>query len=285
MIAGAANEIVEASAFAAEDDDEIAGEVELVVGSGAAFIESDDPEIAALELFEGADEVDDAGDAEVLGGSGAGFDGGSAERSGAALGEEDTVDASAIGDTKKSAEVLRVFNSVKREEEASGGIAHGGIGREEVLEGEEFMRADKRDDTLVGGSFGGESKLLARPLKDADACVAALGDEAVEAVVVALAVDEDVVEAAAAGLQRFRDRMLAVENFHGISLERFHNLRALSGVLQGGFYFHPSGEDLPLGPWVNEKPAWRFRFRADQLWNRCSRRETRRAPFREAAPG
>ncbi len=123
----------------------------------------------------------------------------------------------------------------------------GGIGREEIFEGEELLRADERDDALVGGSFGGERELLARLLKDADAGLAALGDEAVEAVVVALAGDEDVVEAAAAGLESFLDRMQAVENFHGISLERFHNLRALSGVLQGGFYFHPSGEDLPLG--------------------------------------
>ena len=34
-------------------------------------------------------------------------------------------------------------------------------------------------------------------------------------VVVALAGDENVVEAAAAGLESFGDRMQAVENFHG----------------------------------------------------------------------
>ena len=85
MVAGAAHEIVEARAFAAEDDDEIAGEIELVVCGRAAFVEPDDPEVAALELFEGANEVDDAGDAEVLGGSGTGFDRrrGSGERRGA----------------------------------------------------------------------------------------------------------------------------------------------------------------------------------------------------------
>jgi hypothetical protein len=33
---------------------------------------------------------------------------------------------------------------------------------------------------------------------------------------VAFASDEDVIEAAAAGLDSFRDRMQAVENFHGI---------------------------------------------------------------------
>jgi hypothetical protein len=52
MVAGAADEIVEAGAFAAEDDDEIAGEIELIVCRRAAFVEADDPEVAALELFE-----------------------------------------------------------------------------------------------------------------------------------------------------------------------------------------------------------------------------------------
>ena len=236
VVAGAANEIVKAGALAAKDNDEIAGEIELVVCGRAAFVETDDPEVATLELFESANEVYDAGDAKMLGGSGAGFDGSGAERSRAALGEEDAVDAGAIGNAKKSAEVLRVFNTVEREDEAGSGVTCGGRGREEVLEGEQFLRADKRDDALVRGGFGGECELLARPLKDADACVVALGDEAVEAVVVALASDEDPIEAAAPGLESFRDRMQAVKDFHGDSLERFDNSRTVSGVLQGGFF-------------------------------------------------
>ena len=102
MVAGAADEIVEARALAAEDEDAVAGEVELVVVGCAALVESDDPEIAILELFEGADEVDDAGDAEMLGCSRAGFDGDGAEGRGAALGEDDAIDACAVG-TRRSA--------------------------------------------------------------------------------------------------------------------------------------------------------------------------------------
>ena len=75
MVAGFADQIVEAFALAAEDQDQIAGEVELVVVGGAALVETDDPEILLLELLKGADQIDDAGDAEVLGGSGAGLDG------------------------------------------------------------------------------------------------------------------------------------------------------------------------------------------------------------------
>jgi hypothetical protein len=220
MIAGAANEIVEAGTFAAEDDDEIAGEIESVVGDGAALVEPHDPEIVTLELFEGANEVDDAGDAEVLDCSGAGFDGSRAEWSGAALGEQDAVDAGAIGDAKKSAEVLRVFNAVEREDEAGWRFAGAGRRLEEVFERQRFLRTDKSDDALVRGGIGGEGELLARPLKNANACVAALGDEAVETFVVALSGDENVIKSAAAGLESFRDRMQAVENFHESSLRR-----------------------------------------------------------------
>jgi hypothetical protein len=220
VIAGAADKIVKAGAFSAKNENAVAGEIELVVVAGAAFVETDDPEIVALELFKGADEIDDAGDAEVLGSSGAGLDGGGAKWCGPAFGEQDAVDAGAIGDTKKRAEILRVFYAVECEEETSGRFDGGGRGLEEVLESEKFLRADKCNDALVGGGIGGEGKLLARPLKDADACVAALGDEAGEAVVVALTGNENVIEATAPGLESFRDRMQAVENFHEDSLRR-----------------------------------------------------------------
>ena len=73
MVASTADKIVQTGALAAEDQDAVAGEVELVVIAGAAFVEADDPEVAALEFFEGANKVDDAGDAKMLGCTGAGF--------------------------------------------------------------------------------------------------------------------------------------------------------------------------------------------------------------------
>ena len=118
MVAGAADKIVEAGALAAEDEDEIAGEVELVVVGRAAFVETDDPEIVVLEIFKGADKIDDAGDAKMLGGARAGFEGGGAEGSGAALGEDDAVDTGAIGNAEERTEVLRIFDTVEREDEA-----------------------------------------------------------------------------------------------------------------------------------------------------------------------
>ncbi len=47
-----------------------------------------------------------------------------------------------------------------------------------------------------------------------DACLAALCDEALQAVVLALAGDKNMVEAAAAGFECFLNRMQPVENFH-----------------------------------------------------------------------
>jgi hypothetical protein len=116
-----------------------------------------------LEVFEGANKIDDAGDAQVFCCAGAGFHGDWAQWSRTALGEKNAIDTCAIGHAEQRAEVLRIFNAVDRENEASGGVACGGKGREEVLEGEKFLRADERDDALVSGGFGGDGELLTRP--------------------------------------------------------------------------------------------------------------------------
>jgi hypothetical protein len=113
VVAGAADEIVEAGALAAEDEDAVASEVEVVVVGKAAFVETDDPDVLFFELFECADEIDDAGDAQVLGCAGAGFDGCRTEWSGAALGEDDAVDSSAVCYAQKGAEILRVFDAIE----------------------------------------------------------------------------------------------------------------------------------------------------------------------------
>ena len=130
MVATATDQIVEASAFAAENEDAVAGQVELVVVGFSTFVEAYDPEVLALKVFKGADEVDDAGDAQVLGGAGAGLDGYRAEWSGTALGEHAAIDASAIGNPEECSEVLGVFDAVESEEQAR----RTGLGRRVRLE-------------------------------------------------------------------------------------------------------------------------------------------------------
>ncbi len=197
----------------------------------------------------------------MLGCSGTGFDRGGAERSGSALGEENAVDTGAISNAKKSAKVLRVFNAVEREKEPSGSFA-GGIGREKVLEGEEFLWADERDDALMSEGLRGEREMLARFLKDADTGFAALDDEAIETFVVTFAGDENVIEAAAAGLKSFRDRMQAVEDFHSFSLER-ETHRAPNGDAAPGEY------------------GFNLQSQMERL-NRCARRRLLRDSIRSA---
>ncbi len=121
MVAGAADEVVEAGSFAAQHQNAVAGEVEPVVVGSSAFIEADDPEILPFELFEGADEVDHAGDAEVFGGPGTGLDGDGAEGRGAALGEDHAIHAGAVGHTEQGAEILGIFDAIEGEEKACAG--------------------------------------------------------------------------------------------------------------------------------------------------------------------
>ena len=173
-----------------------------------------------FEVFEGANQVDDAGDAEVFGCSGARLYGDGAQGGGTAFGEDDAVYSGAVGYAKEGAEVLGVFYAVKGEDEtgkarAGGGRAVARGGRvEEVFDGEEFLGADYGDYALVRGSSGELCELLAGFLADADAFLAALGENLLDTGVVALAGDEDMVEAAAAGAQGFFDGVEAVEDFH-----------------------------------------------------------------------
>jgi hypothetical protein len=216
VVAGLADQVVEACAFAAENEDAVAGEVELVVVGRAALVETDDPDVLFLEVLEGADEVDDAGDAEMLGGPGAGFYGDWTQGGGTAFSEDDAIYASAVGYAEQGTEVLRVFHAVEGEQQAAGaGLVAWG---EEVFDGKELLRADQGYYALMGGGFGHLGQLLAGVLANADAGLATGGDEAVKAQILtllqALAGYNHLVEAAAAGLEGFFNRVHAVENFH-----------------------------------------------------------------------
>jgi hypothetical protein len=223
VVTGAADEVMEASAFAAEDQDAVTREVELVIIGLAALVETDDPDVLPLQVFKGTDEVDDAGDAEVFGGAGAGFDGNRTDGSGAAFGEDYAVDASAVGYAEQRAEVLRVFDAIESEQQSACAwfvrFRISAVGLEEIFDGEELGGADEGDYALVGGRLGELGQLLAGLVADADTGLAAEGDELVEPGILALVGDEDVIEAAAAGLDRFFDRMHAIKDFHRDSVE------------------------------------------------------------------
>jgi hypothetical protein len=190
----------------------------------------------ALEVFKGANEVDDAGDAEVFSGSGAGFYGNWAERSGAAFGEDDTVDAGAVRYAEKCAQILRVFNAVKGEDQAARRRIGRAVGLVEVLDGEELGGANESDDALMCGSLSELGQLLAGLVANADAGLTTEGNELIEPRVLALVSYEDVVEAATAGLDRLFNRMHAVENFHRDSVEDWRS--AVGGEVRPIGLFH-----------------------------------------------
>ena len=164
MVAGALNEVVEAAAFAAKNKADVLAEVEVGVVGGAALVEAYDPDVVLLHGFEGAGDVNDLGDADVLAGSCGRFCGDRAEGGRSAFGEDDAVDAGAVGRAEEGAEVVGVFYAVEGEEKLGAG---GGL--EEVFEGEEFAFADEGDDALVGVGFAVAGELVAGFGRDADA--------------------------------------------------------------------------------------------------------------------
>ena len=141
------------------------------------------------------------------------------EGGGAALGEDDAVDAGAVGGAEEGAEVVGVFYAVEGEEER--GSRPGGWGVEEVFEGEEFALAEEGDDALVGVGFGVAGELVAGLGGDADAFGAGEVEDGVHAGVAAgfaLAGDADVVEVSGAGAEGLLDRVQAVQNIHAFSV-------------------------------------------------------------------
>ena len=78
---------------------------------------------------------------------------------------------------------------------------------------------DQGHDALVSGGLGELGQLLAGFLADANAGLAAEGDEAGDAGIFTLAGHENVVKAAMPSLEGFFDWMQPVQNFHSFSVE------------------------------------------------------------------
>jgi hypothetical protein len=211
VIAGFFDEVVEACAFAAKDEDTVGVEVEFGVVGGAALVEAEDPDVFLLHLLEGADEVGDAGDTNVLGGAGGGFGHGGGDGGRAALGDDDAVDTGSVGGAEEGSEVVRVFDAVEGKKKS---MLAGGRGGEEVFDGEEFALADDGENALVGVGAGEAGELVAWFEGDTDAGGAAeideAGDSGIAAGVAALAGDANVFELARAGADGLLDWVEAV---------------------------------------------------------------------------
>jgi hypothetical protein len=89
---------------------------------------------------------------------------------------------------------------------------------QQVLDSEEFPLADYGKDALVSVGSGQPGELVPGLQGDPDTGSSAEVDEALEALVAALAGDANVVELARAGANGLLDRVEAVKNFHASSL-------------------------------------------------------------------
>jgi hypothetical protein len=211
VVAGLLDEVVEARAFATEDENAIGGEIEVGVVGGTTLVESDDPDVSFLHLLEGADEIGDSGDTNVFGGPGRGFGYGGGNGGAATLREENAVDSGSIGRSEEGPEIVGVFDAVERKEEAGPASC---IGNEEVFDGEECPLTKVGDNALVRLGFGDAGELVARLDSDADAGGAGEGGEAIKLCIAALAGDGDAVEPTGAGPDGLFNGVEAIKNFH-----------------------------------------------------------------------
>ena len=217
MVAGSAYEIVQPGALPAQHDHAVPSHIELVVFRGSALVQPDDPQIVPLQVFEGTHQVDYAGDAQMLGCPGAGLHSGGAQRGRAPLGENHAIHPGAVRYTQQRAQILGIFHSIQRQQQPC--PSRGTQRLEEILNVQEFLRAHGRENALVGRGSRHLRKLFARLLANPNPRLAARGDQASEAVVVAFARHHHVIKSPPPGTQRLFHRVHAVEDFHTNSVE------------------------------------------------------------------
>ena len=118
MVAGAAYQIMQPGALASEDKHAVPGQIESVIVGLASFVEPDDPDVLLLQLFKGTYEIDNTRNPEMLNGAGTGLHGYGTQWRRAPLSHDDSVYARSIGNAQQRAQVLRIFNTIEREEQA-----------------------------------------------------------------------------------------------------------------------------------------------------------------------
>ena len=224
-VAAPAHQVVQSLAFGAEHDGAVHVVVEFVVALRAALVEADGPHVAFFQLVQRARDVGDARDRQMLGRSRRSLHRGARQSRGAPLGNDDAVGAGAIGGANERAQVVRVFHAVEHDQEAVLAVA---LFEQRVHVGV-LLAAGDGDDALMGVGVGGAIELLARQEADLHSAGAAVVNQALHPLIMPLARDADVLEAARARLQRLADRMNAVDDDH-VSSVYDRKSRQLSAV-------------------------------------------------------
>ena len=176
---------METFAFATEDEDSGCTEGDLVVILLAAFVEAIEPVALFLELVHLLADVADFDDGQVLDGAGGGFDDGFGDACGAAVGDEESIDAGGVSGANDGSEVVRIFDTVEEDE---------ALGAGEIVEGGVFLGCSESDDALMDGAFGSAFEGFTGLEADGDVGLAGEVDDFLEFGTGGAFGDEDAVE-------------------------------------------------------------------------------------------
>ena len=125
-----------------------------------------------------------------------------------------------IRNAKKRAKILRVFDAIESQQQASGLWVAGDRrnGLEEIFDRQKLLRTHHCNHTLMRGRSRKLRKLLARLLSNAHAGLATFGNQTRKAVILAFARDNNMIEAPPSGSESLLYRVEAIENFHRVSV-------------------------------------------------------------------
>jgi hypothetical protein len=211
MVAGLLDQVVQPSAFTSQYKDAIGLEVELGVVRRSALVESKNPDMLLLHLFERADKVSDTSNADMLRGSRGGLRHCGRDRGRAAFRQDDSVDSGPVGGAKQRAKVMWILDAVERKEETMSSLFSVG---QKVFNAEKLTFPDDCQHALMGIGAGDPGELVAGFERDTYACGAAELDQPFKAFVAALAGHAYMVKLARTGTDSLLDRVKTVQNFH-----------------------------------------------------------------------
>jgi hypothetical protein len=118
---------------------------------------------------------------------------GGRDRSRSALRQNDTIHASRVGRAKQRTEVMRIFDTIEREQKRMLPVS---LRRQQIFNPQKLSLLHHSQHALVGIRASEPGELISWFNGDADACHAAQFDQPFQAIVPAFAGDADMIELA-----------------------------------------------------------------------------------------
>ncbi len=192
--------LMQAFAFATQDEDSGTCIVDAVVGRGAALVKAVYPEAPFPEPLQGLPDIGHAHDGQVFYGSGGSFGHRFGKPNGAALRDDDRGGAGCVRGSYDSAEIVRIFDAVEHDNQL-------GI-RGDIFQLPVRLIGAKGDDSLMNSALGSPVKRVARLEPNRDAGESGKVHDLLKARTTSTASDQDTIQRTVRA-QRFPDRMNA----------------------------------------------------------------------------